>query len=220
MFASNATSCTVRPVHDTPAAEKLPVQQACAGWLSLVEGLCALPIRAHNELALRAATALDAWLYIQEAEQRVLSAEESSSIEQLREMSAYLEECLREKARSENVVELAKTELLAGEEADEEILLFTVQLEHLSYYDPVMTVTDYYTRRRDARQRLVVGPRWLYQIVQFSASMYAGRASEAVVAPHSTLEQDLIVRLWDASSTSQMGCLASLSAAVSALAAI
>ena len=209
----------MRPVHDTTAEQKLSVQQVCSGWVALIEELCALPVRTHNELSLRAATALDAWLYIQEAEQQALSTEEISSIEQLRQSSANLEECLREKARSNDVVDLAVTELLAGEEADEEVLLFTAQLDHLSYYDPVMTVTDHYTRRRDGRLRLVVGPRWLYQCVQFSASLHAGRTSEAVTAPLSELEQDLLVRLWDSAPEAQMGCLRSLSAAVRALTA-
>jgi len=59
----------------------------------------------------------------------------------------------------------------------------------------------------------------LFQIVQFSASLYAGRTSEAVLAPHTELEQDLVVLLWDAASMSQTGCLVDLSAAVSALTA-
>ena len=217
MFASNSTFCTVPLVQENTARKKLSVREACVGWTSLIGELCARPIRTHSELALHAATALDAWMFVQESEQQPLTPQESLWLDQLRTTAAGLEEHLKEEARTRSVVDLAKAELL-DEEGDEELVLFTVQLEHLSYYDPVITVTNHYTRRRDGRQRLVIGPRWLYQIVQFSASLYAGRTSEAVVAPHSELEQELIVLLWDAAPSAEMSCLVNLSDAVSAIA--
>jgi hypothetical protein len=91
-------------------------------------------------------------MFVQESEQQPLTPQESLWLDQLRTTAAGLEEHLKEEARTRSVVDLAKAELL-DEEGDEELVLFTVQLEHLSYYDPVITVTNHYTRRRDGRQR-------------------------------------------------------------------